>query len=211
MKTVRLRMLWLAAGVAFVSFSAVAQATIVIWSEDFSDVSDWQVIFDPGGGSTITSDGNLGLFNVQDDNNQAAFGPIPIGPSAAPLVVFNTPNKNDYSMRFTVPTLTTSTSYDIRLDEFDSNTNYLSTVFNVFPQGTFTGSTNVSLGAFTYNANTVYVLPKITVFTGDPNQTVSFDSMEFTVAVPEPSTAVLFIIGFVIVWRKGAGLLRAKT
>jgi hypothetical protein len=199
MKTVRFSLLLTAVAVAFVSIGAVAQATIIIWSENFSDVSDWQVIFDPGGGSTITSDGNLGLFNVPSANNQAAFGPTP---GVAPLVAFDTAKKNDYAMDFTVPSLTDSTSYDIRLDEFDSNTNYLSTVFGVFPQGTFTGTTNVSLGAFSYNGSTVYLLPKITVFTGNPNQTVSFDSMDFSLSVPEPSTAFLFVVGLGMMWHK---------
>ena len=192
--------LWLAVvAVGFAGFATAARATIIIWSEDFSNVSDWQVIFDPDGGSSITSDGNLGLFHVPSYGTQAAFGPIP---GVAPLVSFDVANKNAYTMDFTVPSLTDSTSYDIRLDQFDANTNYLSTIFGVWPQGTFTGTTNVALGAFSYDLATTYLLPKITVFTGNGDQTVRFDSMDFTVAVPEPSTGFLFVIGLAILWRK---------
>ena len=173
-----------------------ANATIV-WVENFSVVTDWTVILNPGG-ATITTDGNLGSFNVPPGNAEAAFGPIT---GVAPLVSFSNAEKHKYTLSFDVDSLTGSTSYDIRLDQFDANTNYISTVFNVFPQGTFTGTTNVSLAGFTFSGSAAFILPKISVFTGDPNQTVVFDNMEFDL-IPEPSTTFLLALGGVIVARR---------
>jgi hypothetical protein len=60
----------------------------------------------------------------------------------------------------------------------------------------------VSLGGFTYDNDTKFLLPKITVFTGLGNQTVKFDSIEFTQAVPEPSIAFLFLVGLGVLWSR---------
>lgn len=185
-------------------FVATARAG-VIWTEDFSDVSDWVIIAQSNGnaGASISSLGGLGLFGVASNSSFAAFGP-----NTAVLVPFAPPNKNDYAMDFTVPSLTDSTSYDIGLDEFDAGTNYLSTV-GVFPNGTFTGTTNVSLGGpLTYNASTVFLLPKITVFTGNGDQTVRFDNMEFTV-VPEPATIFLVAAGLALFGFRGVQARKA--
>jgi hypothetical protein len=179
--------------VCFLSFVAGARAA-VIWSEDFSDVSDWQVILDPGGGTSITSDGNLGLFHVGPASSEAAFGPIP---GTAPLVDFVPANKNLYAVDLVVDSLTGSTSYELRLDEFGSSTNYLGTVFGVLAQGVFTGTTNIALGAFSFNASAVYLLPKVEMFTGDGDQTVRVDNMDFTV-VPEPATVLLVVVGLAL-------------
>jgi hypothetical protein len=188
--------------VAFVGTVFNAEAT-VIWSKAFTDVSDWEVIYDPSASASLTSDGLQGSFSVGAGNSQAAFGPT-VGLS--PLTAFDPAAASKYSMDFTVNNLTLSTSYDIRLDEFDSNTNYLGTVFNVFPQGTFTGTTNnIALGAFSFNPDAIFVLPKVTVFTGNPNQTVNFARMDIAV-VPEPSVMLLFVIGFGVI-----GFKRFKT
>jgi len=168
----------------------------IIWTQDFSNVSNWGIISDPGGGSSITSDGSQGLFYVNAGSNLAAFGPKTDGSSA--LVSFVPGNKNDYYMAFTVNNLTWSTSYEFALDEFNASTNYVGTVWQVFPTAsttTFTGSTNIWLGSFTYDGGAAYILPKITVHTGDGGQTVYFGALEFSV-VPEPSTIVLVAVGF---------------
>jgi hypothetical protein len=165
----------------------------LIWQEDFADVSDWSVIFNNlGGTATVTSDGALADFFVQSGGNEVAYGP---NGSVSSYVPFMPANSSDYTLSFIVDSLTGSTSYDIRLDEFNATSNYLGTVFNVFPQGTFTGSTNVNLGSFSYNAGTAYVLPKITVFTGTGDQTVTFDHMQFD-QIPEPMSAALLLAGF---------------
>jgi hypothetical protein len=183
---VRKQRLWLAvAAITFVSFAAAA-ATAVIWSENFSNVSNWRIISDPGGGSSITSDGSRAALFVQAPQNLAAFGPKP---GVAPLVAFDLADKGKYALSFTVSKLTLSLSYDIALDEFDAQTNYVGTIWQVFPStstSTFVGSTNVSLGALVYDTKTAYLLPKITVHTGDGSQTVEFSKMEFTGTSGQP-------------------------
>jgi hypothetical protein len=173
-----------------------AQADVV-WTQDFSNVSNWAVINDPGVGSTITSDGSQGLFYVDAANNLAAFGLAHAGTSG--LVLFNAADKNDYTLSFTVNSVTWSTSYEFALDEFDASGNYVGTVWNVYPASsttTFTGSDSVGLGGFTYDAGTAYLAPKLTVHTGDGGQTVAFGAMGITV-VPEPTTGLLVVAGFV--------------
>jgi hypothetical protein len=173
----------------------------IVWTEDFSDVTDWSVVFDSGGGANLTSDGNLGLFNVPAAGSEAAFAPIP---GVAPMIEFVLANQGNYSVSLSVPTLTDSMSYELRIDQFDANTNYLSTVLGVLPQGTFTGSTNISLASFTFNGSAAYLLPKVEVFTGNGNQTVSFDELSFSV-IPEPSSAALVVVAGLVF---GLGLRR---
>lgn len=172
-------------------------AAVVIWQEDFSDVSDWFVIDDPGGGSSISSDGSLGAFYVNDDNNNASFGPRNDG--SAPFVPFDPARKSLYALAFTVDHLTWSTSYQITLDEFGINSNYLNTVWNVFPTQyttTVTGYTNINLGAYAFDPATAFLMPKIVVYTGDGAQTTYFDSMEFEEAsIPEPDPLLLTLLG----------------
>jgi len=192
MKGNNMRMISILTGCLMLLAVYSAQADL-LWSEDFSDVSDWSVISDPGGGSTITSDGNLGLFYVNSNNTEAAFGP---NTGVAPFV----PKSDDssFTMSFDVDSLTSSTSYDIALDEFDSSHTYLSTIWQVFPSSgtsTFTGSTNINISGLSYNANTAYLMPKIDVHTGNGAQTVRFDSMQFT-TIPEPGPLVLMLLGW---------------
>jgi len=171
--------------------AATTGSGIVLWSEDFSDVSDWQVISDPGGGSSITSDGNLGLFYVNAGGNQAAFGP---NTGVAPFVPRS--YESSFTMSFPVASLTSSTSYDIALDEFDANHTYINTIWQVFPSSgtsTFTGSTNINISGLNYSANTAWLMPKIDVHTGFGAQTVRFDSLSFT-EIPEPATSTLLLI-----------------
>ena len=198
MQRFKQRLSWMVFTVAFVGAGLDAEATI-IWSKAFTDVSDWEVIYDPSASASLTSDGLQGSFSVGAGNSQAAFGP---NVGVSPLAAFNPAAESKYSMDFTVNSLTLSTSYDVRLDEFDSNTNYIGTVFNVFPQGTFSGTTNnIALGAFSFNPNAAFVLPKVTVFTGNPNQTVNFASMDIAV-VPEPSVMLLFVVGLGVIGYK---------
>ena len=172
----------------------------LIWTQDFSNVSNWQVVYNPDSSVTgIQSDGTHGLFSLQASNSLAAFGP---NTAVTPLVPFVPVNNANYGFDFITSSLTGSASYDLSLDEFGANTNYLGTVFGVFPQGTFTGSTNITLGAFSFDPSAVYLLPKLTLYTGNGDQTVGFSKMEFTV-VPEPSTLVLSLVGFALFGMKG--------
>lgn len=180
---------WAAA--ALVGFTASTQAA-VIWNQDFSDVSNWTVIFDPGGGSSLTSNGTEGLFYVNAGTSSAAFVPVNTGTQS--LVPFDPGNASDYAMTFTVASVTGSTSYDIVLDEFDGDGNYIATVFGVVPQSAFVGSDTISLGSFSFDVNTSYLAPKIDVYTGLGAQTVAFSQLEFTV-VPEPCANGLVLAG----------------
>ncbi len=184
-------------------WAVVAQADLVIWYEDFSDVGDWQVIYDPGGNSTITSDGNEGLLYVDASASEAAFGP---DTAVAPFVPFD-PNESDqYTLSFTVAGLTFSTSYDLALDLFSAadGGSFITTVWQVFPtSGTSvdTGFISVNLGDYTFDPATTHLMPKINVHTGDGAQTVRFDDMTFTL-IPEPSAAALWLLGILAL---GAG------
>lgn len=175
-----------------------AQADL-IWSTDFSDVSGWVIVFNGlGGDAGVTTDGSLADFAVQLGNNEVAFVP---STGVFPFVPFDPGNSAEYSMSFTVEGLSGSVSYDIRLDEFDAANGYLGTVYGVVPQGTFTGTTNVSLGGFSYAPGTEKLMPKITVFTGLGDQTATFDDLHFD-HVPEPATAVLLLAGIGWMWRR---------
>ncbi len=183
------------AGIA--TFLIVGGASVttadIIWLEDFSDVSDWQIIFNanPGDNSSITSDGSMASMYVESESSEAAFG---LNTGVATLVPFDPLNKDDYSMTFTVDSLTGSMSYDIRLDLFDGADTYLGTVFGIVPQGTFVGTDTIGLGAFSYDPDTVSVAPKITVFTGLGDQTVVFEQLYFE-QIPEPAAAVMMLMG----------------
>ncbi len=191
----------LAAGF-FLALLAPAARPDLIWLEDFSGVADWSIIYNAqSDASSLTSDGDLGLFRVPALENEVAFGPT-VG--AAPLAPFNPAQASDYTMSFEVAGLSASVSYDIRLDLFDGASNYLSTVYGVVPQGTFVGADAVNLGSFTYAPGTAQILPKVSVFTGPdfPDQEVRFDEIRFDV-VPEPSTALLGLLGL-LAWRRRA-------
>ncbi|HMP74993.1 MAG TPA: PEP-CTERM sorting domain-containing protein [Kiritimatiellia bacterium] len=187
----------LRAAVACGCLAVVAEASI-LYHEDFSDVSDWLVIYnDQGGAASITSDGNLGTFYVESMNNFVAFAP---NPALSGFASFD-PSKSSYQyyLFYEVASLTDSTSYSIEIDQFDSSQNYLSTVFSVAPQSTFVGSNRVLLADLPWNPSAAYILPKVTVYTGLGDQTVVFDSMGLDlVVIPEPSVLILLVLGAVI-------------
>jgi hypothetical protein len=164
----------------------------VIWSDGFSNATGWSVVYDQDSSATFTSDGNLGSMSVGAANSLAAFG-------ANTRIPFDPANGSDYTLSLTVFDLTLSTSYDVAFDEFDAGSNYLSTVWQIFPTSftaTFAGSTNINLGAYTFNAAGAFVSPKVTVHTGDGTQTVRFDSMSMDQQViPEPGSLALIIGG----------------
>ncbi len=178
-----------------------AGAAVVVYEEDFSDVGEWVVIFnDQGGSASITSDGLLGSFYVEAENNFVAFAPRPALTTPAAFVLSKA---SLYSLDFTVDSLTGSTSYSIEIDQFDANTNYLATVFGVVPQGTFVGTDSVNLAGLPWNVNAEFILPKVTVYTGLGEQTVRFDYIGFSaISVPEPSTLLLLGLGGLLAWRR---------
>ena len=178
----------------------------VIWSEDFSDVSDWNIGYDPGGGSTLTTDGSVGQLYVNAGASEAAFVP---NSGIKPFAAFDPLQSSEYTLNLTVSSITSSTSYDVALDQFDSSFNFVGTLWNVFPSsGTSvaTGLQSVNLGSLSFAANTAYLMPKINVHTGDGAQTVGFDDLNIVTAIPEASTLAMFgiagVLGSVIAFRR---------
>lgn len=150
----------------------------VIWSEDFSDVGEWGVISDPGGGSTITVVDGLGAMQINEGKNTAAFGPNPVSENFIP---FDPGKKDAYAINWKIDKLTDSVSWDIAIDEFDSNQQYINTIWYIYPAK---GSTNEkgefskSFGNKTWNSKTSYIIPKVTVYSGNGQQTVYFSRLE---------------------------------
>ena len=174
----------------------------VLYNENFSDVSDWVLVYnDQGGVATLTSDGNVGSFHVAAGNNFAAFVPLPGLVTLAPFDPLNAAYR--YFLTLEVDHLTDSTSYSVEIDQFDSSQNYLATVFSVFPQGTFVGTSRVALVNLPWNPSAAYILPKVTVYTGLGDQTVAFNSLGLEMDVlPEPSTFILIVVGALLLRRR---------
>ena len=86
-------------------------------------------------------------------------------------------------------------SFEFGLDCF-SNNNYVATVWGVFPNQAFTGTTNVNLGGFTFDPTANQITPKLTMHTGDGNQVVTFDALHLDQqVVPEPGSLALILGG----------------
>lgn len=146
-----------------------------LWSEDFSDVGDWEIISDQGGGSSITASDGLAAMYVDKSNNLAAFGPRTTDVS---LVPFIPAEKSEYIMKWKVGNLTTSVSWDIAIDEFDENKKFINTIWNIYPKigsTAETGEFSKNFGEKTWTLKTKYIKPKITIHTGNAAQKVCFD------------------------------------
>lgn len=160
------------------AYSAALAETV--WTENFTDVADWSVIYDPGKGSTITTDGNLGSFTVKAGGSEAAFVPAA---DVAPYAPFDPAKKAQYTLTFKVEKITASVSYDIAFDQFvePSADGFLGTIWQVHPtNGTSiaTGTVVVNLGGYEFDSTAKFILPKVTVHTGYGDQTVKFDLMQ---------------------------------
>lgn len=174
-----------------------AAQAVTIWTEDFSSVSDWSVLT---GNGVITSDGSLGRFR-EPDGADTFFGAFT---DSANYSTFDPANKANYDWVFTTDSLMWSVSYAIHLDQFDSSKTYLSTVWNIQPDTTFTGTKTVNLGGFTFDASAAYLSPKVWISTGDPDQSVYYNDMHMDV-IPEPASLLLLgtgLLGLVSFSRK---------
>lgn len=155
----------------------------VVWSDNFSDVSKWAVIFDPGSGSAIKSSNGLdgmqtgghiymGAMYVDKGSDQAYFAP---GPAGANFIPFDPARKSEYTLKWNVAKLTNSVSWDIAVDEFDANKKYIDTVWGVYTASNEFGKEfSKNLGNKKWRADTRYIIPKIGIHTGDPGQTAYF-------------------------------------
>ncbi len=191
--------------VGLVALMGHAAQGAVVYSEDFSDVGEWVVIYDhTGSGASITTDGEWGSLHVDGANNFVAFGPLPALQAPTPYLL--SPNYR-YQLRYRVTGLTGSTSYSIEVDQFDESLQYISTVFGLAAQGTYVGESVVGLSGFPFDPTARYILPKITVYTGLGNQSVQFDQLDIELEVlPEPSSLIFVMLGAAVVgaWRKAA-------
>lgn len=179
----------------------------LIWSEDFSSVSEWSVGFNPSNDATVTSDGGLGLFT---EPSPGTYEPHP-APAfiSSDRIAFNPLSPGDYTFDFTVAAISNSMSFSIGFDCFsnDVTRGYATTVWDVFPNQQFVGAMSTNLGSWTFLPTVGYVSPKLTIRTGDGDQTVSFDSMSMdNAAIPEPGSMALIVCGGLAV-----ALLRKRT
>lgn len=177
---------WLLAVMVSVLVVLPAAANLV-WQEDFSDVSDWGIMWTQNGAetlATLTSDGTYGSMGVGLTNSGAAFSPT------AFMAFSGSATWDTYTLSFDVPDITGSMSYQVGFDEFDGAQGYLSSV-TIHPQGTFEGTTNYSLAGVSWNAGTAYVRPKVSMNTGFGDQTLTINDMQLNDAIPEPTTLAL--------------------
>lgn len=165
----------------------------IIWQEDFSDLSDWFIVSNPGGDGTMNSDGSLGTFAEPS----AAISGLTFAPTTR--AAFDPTQKETYSLEMSIESLTWSASHKWALDEFDSGGGYIGTVWNVFPANEVERSTlgfspagpvttNINLGTLTFNSSTAFIAPKFDIGTGDGGQSFVLDNLAITQTIPEPAT-----------------------
>ena len=157
--------------------SSVALANVG-WTKIFTDATDWAVGYDPGGHSTITCDGKVAHFYVNSASNMASFIPAP---DLAPMIQYDAKKEKAYQLVLDVAGLTPSTSYDVAIDLFNENKQYVTTVWGAYPQRgstTKTGLITVSLGDLNFDPSTKFMLPKVNVHTGDGGQKIMIRRLE---------------------------------
>ncbi len=194
------KMMMLLCGVMGCAGSALAE--IILWQEDFSNADAWSIIANPSNDASVVSDGTYGYFSEPSPGLTWPAGPA-FGPTNR--IAFSPWLKEQYAFGFTVDSISGSMSFDFGLDCF-SNGVYVATVWDIFPNQAFTGTTNINLGAFSFDSTIDSVTPKLTLHTGEGGQTLVFDGMVMAQAIPEPATLALFGLGGVL----GLGLWRAR-
>ena len=179
--------------IGMILVTAMSTVADVVWSDDLSDVSDWAVIWNPSNDATVISSGGLGLFS---EPSPGMFAPAGAAFGPTNRIAFDPLLNGDYTFGFTVAAISGSMSYDIAFDCFSGSGAYADTVWNIFPNQAFAGTTNINLGGFSFTNTTAYISPKLTIHTGEGDQTVSFDSISLDQQViPEPGSLALLIGG----------------
>ena len=153
-------------------FAPVAQAE-TLWGKEFSDAGDWIVIYDPGSDSSIKPADGLGALYVNAGKNEAAFGPDPH--IEINFVPFDPSKASEYTISWKVDHLTNSVGWDIAIDEFNADKQFINTVWNIYP-GTGNcsdrGEFSKILAERQWKPETRYIMPKINVHSGNASQTV---------------------------------------
>ncbi|MFH1367623.1 MAG: hypothetical protein ABII64_00715 [Elusimicrobiota bacterium] len=143
-----------------------------IWSADFSPegIEDWRVY---GEGAAVNSTDDKLVISVSL-NSWDAGGAYP---NAA--TVTQAPASSAKNLYYNIASRTEALNYDIALDEFDSEGVYVNTKWNVVAYPGPVGPNSISLKGIKYDANTVYILPKINVHTTATNQSLVINSLSF--------------------------------
>ncbi|MFH1367622.1 MAG: hypothetical protein ABII64_00710 [Elusimicrobiota bacterium] len=146
----------------------------IIWTADFSPsgASHWAAY--GAGASTDSVGGSLVLYTTL--NNWDAGGVYPINGEVTRVPVNALANGK---LNYNVSSISANATFDIALDEFDTNGAYVATKWNVVANPAETGSQSQSLAGLTYDAGTVSVLPKINMHTTAINQNLTVASMSF--------------------------------
>ena len=187
---------------AMVVAGAIVAPAAVIWDEPFDGARTWGVVWEQDSGSSVNISSGMADLYVDAASSHTAFGPSQVGDFCA---AFDPAHKSDYTLYFTVDSVSWSTSYTIALDEFDSSKNYVNTVWQVYPtsgSSVDTGTISVNLGSYTFHGGVAYVAPKIDTYTGDGGQTITFDRIYVDqaegggpAAAPEPGSLLLMGAG----------------
>jgi len=125
---------WLLSGLVFVMSVSVPMLAVhpeTIWKKEFTDVSDWLIINDPGSGSKLSVSNGVGAFYVNAPKGEASFGPSPVESNIVP---FDPSKASEYSIIWKVDTLSNSVGWDLAVDLFDSCGKWIDTVWNVYPE-----------------------------------------------------------------------------
>jgi len=174
----------------------MAASATVVWQDDMSNATTWNLVVANTMNAWNSSDGSLGSFGVSNASSVAAWAPTTHGN-------IDTSRPTDYSFSYVVPTISGSMSYWYDLDGFDSGGTYVRTLGTIVSQGVFMGSNSVNIGTVLSGADWsgVYqVAPKLILSTGNGDQVMQVDNLSINdnAVVPEPSTAALML---------GAGLI----
>ncbi|MFH1367645.1 MAG: hypothetical protein ABII64_00825 [Elusimicrobiota bacterium] len=156
-----------------VGIGSYAQAADV-WTADFTPegVSHWMTY---GADATKYSDGTQ-LIIESSTNSWDAGGIYPDKDFYTRVPISSLTNGH---LNYNCTNVTADATFDISLDEFDTNGNYVGTIWNVVANPAPLGSRSVSLSALTYDAGAVSVMPKINFHTTATGQGMTMASLTF--------------------------------
>jgi len=155
-------------------FAPVAQAE-TLWGKEFSNAGDWIVIYDPGSDSSVKSVDGLGALYVSAAKSEAAFGPD--SHIETNLMPFDPSKASEYTISWKIEQVTNSVGWDIAIDEFNADKQFINTIWNIYPATgncSDRGEFSKILSERQWKPETRYIMPKVNVHTGGGSQTVYF-------------------------------------